>query len=61
MVSETAVVPLGNREKFESTLTTPAFHSTNFSFHDHKRRKGNRDGDSDSNRKEVGELSIKSS
>lgn len=48
-----AVVPLGNCEKLESTLTTPAFQSTNFSFHNHKRRKEKRDCDSDNNRKKV--------
>lgn len=58
VVSERAVRPLGYCEKLESTLTTPAFPSTNFSFHDHKRRKEKRDGDSDNNRKEVKELYI---
>ncbi|XP_052637912.1 meiosis-specific protein MEI4 [Harpia harpyja] len=47
VVSERAVMPLGNCEKLESTLTTPTFPSTNFSFHDHERRKEKRDGDSD--------------
>lgn len=58
VVSERAVVLLGNCEKLVSALKTSAFHSTNFSFHDHKRRKEKRHGDSDGNRKLVKEQYI---
>lgn len=57
VVSERELSSLGSCEKLESDLPT-ALCSTDFSFHDHKRRKGKREGGSGSNRKEVKDLYI---